>query len=364
MGPVSFVVVSDDKAEEEDIANTLKEFEVQPPVYPESSPNRGVVNKLRWLLDPQYLNVHGCSAPPADQLRISSAFSKYDLIWVLNARTPNILQVRDWPHSHLDLSDVPSTYLRSVAQSGTGRVNRWKNRLQHVLLKRRELRFNDRFTTLSVCSAEDRQYLGGSERIHVIPNGFEPPRAPTVRAPSQQPPRIGFIGLYSYEPNHDGVRWFLKESWPAIQRAIPGIRFRLAGKYTDGPLKPDLPGVDALGYLDDPSLEIATWSAMMIPIRFGGGTRIKLADAFSRKCPVVATSLGAFGYEVQDGKQLRLADTPAAFSSACIDLVRNPAEASAMAARAWDDFLNKWTWDAITPRILAAANDCLRRSGR
>jgi glycosyltransferase involved in cell wall biosynthesis len=362
MGSLSFLVVNTDEADPQEILDSRAEFDIQSPICPALSPNRSLIEKLRWSFDPRYLNVHGCTASPADRSRITLAFQGFDLVWVLNARTPNVLGIRGWPHSHLDLSDVPSTYSRTVAERGAHQVQRWRARMQQFFSKQRELVFKTRFTTISVCSAQDREYLGGDERIHVIPNGFEQPRAEPARNATFDPPRIGFIGLYSYAPNVDGVRWFLKESWPAIRQANPGVKFRLVGKQTDGPLKPVEPDVEALGYLADPAAEIATWSAMVIPIRFGGGTRVKIADAFSRKCPVVATSLGAFGYDVQDGKQLRIADTPEGFSRACNDLLTNPAEGRDMAERAWKDFLEHWTWDAIATKVRFAAEDCLGRS--
>ena len=99
---------------------------------------------------------------------------------------------------------------------------------------------------------------------------------------------------------------------------------------------------------------------MIVPIRFGAGTRVKIADAFSRKCPVVSTRFGAVGYEVDDGKELFLADDPADFAAACIRLLKNPEMAKSMAERAYIKFLEKWTWEAISPKVLDAAEDCLR----
>ena len=361
VGDVTLTVVSSSTVDDETVRESAEEFELKPPVVATTAAEFGLVSKVRRAFDIRYLNVHGCVAAEPDRERVAAYVAQYDLVWVLNSRTPNILQRWQWPHTHLDVDDVPSTYLRTVAQGGASALGRWKARAQQLLLKRRERSFLRRFTTISVCSDEDRKYLGGSDQIHVIPNGFERPASAPAPKPSH-PPRIGFIGLYSYPPNLDGVRWFLKDCWPAIQRAVPGIRFRLIGKETDGALKPLESDVDALGWVADPAAEIATWSAMVIPILFGGGTRIKIADAFSRKCPVVSTSVGAFGYPVEDGKQLRQADTPQDFARACVDLVRNPREASAMAERAWHEFLHKWTWDAIAPRIAAAADDCLRRS--
>jgi len=285
-----------------------------------------------------------------------------DLVWVLNARIPNILQIWRWPHGHLDFSDVPSTYFRSIRQRGVDQGERWKATVQQTFAKRRELLFKERFTTLSVCSEADRDYLGDGDRIHVIPNGYERPPQEPLRSPSTNPPRIGFIGLYSYAPNLEGVRWFMQNCWPIIRRGVPGIRFRLAGKETDGALRPAEPDVDCLGWLQDSASEIATWSAMVIPVQVGGGTRVKIADAFSRKCPVVSTNLGAFGYDVRHGRELLLADNPDEFAAACVSLIRDRTAADEMAERAYCAFLEKWTWDAIAPRVWDAAEDCLRRS--
>jgi glycosyltransferase involved in cell wall biosynthesis len=134
------------------------------------------------------------------------------------------------------------------------------------------------------------------------------------------------------------------------------------GKDSDALPKDTGPDVDRLGWMLDPSDEIATWSAMIVPIQLGAGTRVKVAEAFSRKVPLVSTRLGAFGYDVADGKELLLADTPAAFARACIHMIREPGEAATMAQRAWKLFLNNWTWDAIAPRVWSAAEQCLRLS--
>jgi glycosyltransferase involved in cell wall biosynthesis len=259
------------------------------------------------------------------------------------------------------VDDIPSAYHRALGGRGSNCLSRLKARTQRALLHRRERFFRDRFTTVSVCSEADRTYLGG-EAVHVIPNGFARPAREPHENTSAHAPRIGFIGLYSYAPNLDGVRWFLKEVWPSVQRAVPGVRFRMIGKDTDGTLKPADAAVDALGFVADPADEIATWSAMVVPIRFGGGTRIKLADAFSRKCAVVSTPFGAYGYNVEHDKQVLLAEDAASFSASCIELLRNPPHARRLAETAWQEFLSRWTWDAISPKIWSAAEDCLRRS--
>jgi glycosyltransferase involved in cell wall biosynthesis len=197
--------------------------------------------------------------------------------------------------------------------------------------------------------------------MHVIPNGFERPESEPVRNRSTNPPVIGFIGLYEYAPNREGITWFLENCWPLIRESHPCAHLRLIGAGTEVLNERNLPGVRGLGWIEDPAPEIAKWSAMVVPIRVGGGTRVKIADAYSRKCPVVSTTLGAFGYGAEDGKQLRLADRAEDFAAACVQLIQEPAKAAAMAERAWTEFLEKWTWESITPKIVAAAEDCLRR---
>ena len=355
VGEVTLVVVSSDIPNSEATRLTTVEFRNLSNVCVKMVRNPGLTQRLRWALDPRYLNVHGCVVEEPDRARLLCQLDEFDLIWVQNSRTPNILNQWSWPHSVLDIDDVPSTYQRTVWRNGTGLREKFKAGAKTLLLKRRELRLKDRFTALAVCSEGDRQYLGGGRHIHVIPNGFERPAQCPVPSLAN-PTRIGFIGLYSYPPNLEGVRWFFQNCWRQVKREA---HFRLVGKDTDGPLKPDAPDVDALGWVAHPAAEIATWSAMIIPVRHGAGTRVKVADAFSRKCPVVATRLGAYGYDVEHGRELLLADDPAGFAAACISLIREPANAAAMAERAYAAFLKNWTWDAIAPRVWATAKEAM-----
>jgi len=358
VGQVTVTVIGSDAAPTEVIKRTADEFAVEPPMRVNVEPNRGLIPRLQWAFNPRFLNVHGCVVSAADRERLLKRLKDFDLVWVLNSRTPNILNQWHWPNSVLDIDDLPSAFQRTVSQNGAGLNEKLKAGIRMCLLQRRERFWKERFSVLSVCSEADRQYLGGGEHIHVIPNGFERPAVEPVRNLST-PPRIGFIGLYSYLPNMEGMKWFLRECWPLVKAQVPDARLRLAGKDTDGALKPNAQDVDALGYIDDPADEITTWSAMIIPVRHGAGTRVKIADAFSRKCPVVSTHLGAYGYDVEHGRELLLVDKPADFANACVSLIRDQAAATAMTERAYAAFLEKWTWDAIAPRVWAAAEDAL-----
>jgi glycosyltransferase involved in cell wall biosynthesis len=135
---------------------------------------------------------------------------------------------------------------------------------------------------------------------------------------------------------------------------LPQAKLRLVGKGADGLAVSGSNGVERLGYVDDPAAEIATWSAMVVPIRFGGGTRIKIAEGFARNCPVVATSVGAFGYDVRSERELMMADAPVEFADACIRLATDTSLSRAIRDEAWRRFQVEWSWDASASAIRRA----------
>jgi glycosyltransferase involved in cell wall biosynthesis len=359
-GDVSVVVVNPDATWPDANERTAAEFRVVGEVEGTVT-GSGFADRVRRTLNPRFHNVHGLLASEEEQRRIYQLAQAADMVWFLSLRSANILNRWHWPHSVMDINDVPSTYAQTESATAERAIDRARRRLHVWVERRRERLLLERFTVLSVCSELDRRLLGFAERLHVIPNGFERPVRVPTRTPASRP-LIGFIGLFDYAPNHEGVRWFIDNCWQRINREIPGVRLRLVGSGTDGPQRPKDAGVDALGWLAEPSNEIASWSLMVIPIHTGAGTRMKLADGFSRKCPVVSTSIGALGYEVENGRELLIADTPHAFADACISLIRDRQSADNMAERAYSTFLDKWTWEAIAPRVWEAVDDCLRLS--
>jgi glycosyltransferase involved in cell wall biosynthesis len=362
IGTVEVVVLNDERATSTAISEPGCEFNVSYSIEVEQRPNKGLFEKLRWTLDPRSPYPNGCSVGEEAMRRVRRSLDAFDLVWFFKLRSPDMFPPTVWRGSVVDIDDVPSTYERATLQTGGRSLERFLAHRNLFAWKRRERLLGERFTVLSVCSQADRQYLermGVKATIHVIPNGFERPCIEPVRSPSD-PPRIGFIGLFDYFPNLEGLQWFVSKCWPRIKCEVPEARLRLVGPGSNGPCKPLVPDVDGLGWIADPAEEIRTWSVMVAPIRIGAGTRVKVAQAFSQKCPLVSTSLGAFGYGPVDGHNMYLADSAEAFSDACVKAIREPERAAQMADRAWYEFLEKWTWDAISPRVWAAAEDCLR----
>ena len=357
-GDVSVVVVNPHATWSDASERTAAEFRVVGEVEG-TVVDRRLSDRVRRTLNPRFDNVHGLLASEDEQRRIYALAEAADIVWFLKLRSANILKRWHWPHSVMDIDDVPSTYAQAAGATAETAMEAARSRLQVWVERRRERLLLERFSVLSVCSEIDRKHLGFPDRLHVIPNGFErPAQVPTPNPAS--PPLIGFMGLFNYAPNSQGVHWFLDNCWPRIRQEIPGVRLRLVGSGTDSSRTPTDAAVDALGWVAEPSPEIASWSLMIIPIQTGAGTRIKLVDGFSRKCPVVSTAFGALGYDVEHGRELLIADTPRAFADACISLIRDRGSAARMAECAYRAFMDKWTWEAIAPRVWAAADECLR----
>jgi glycosyltransferase involved in cell wall biosynthesis len=165
-------------------------------------------------------------------------------------------------------------------------------------------------------------------------------------------------------PNEDGGKWFIRDVWPIIKREFPHVQLRLVGLGSEGYLTKLGPDITGMGWLADPGGEIASWSAMIVPIKAGAGTRVKVAEGFARRCPVVATTIGAFGYDVENGREVLLADRADDFASACIRLLRNPELGEALSERAHKRFLERWTWDSFESTVGKVVQECLARSNR
>ena len=221
---------------------------------------------------------------------------------------------------------------------------------------RRERRFPSRFAVVAVCSEADRRYFPRAS-VEVIPNGFTV--IPLLEGSNVASQNLGFIGNFRWGPNVDGIAWFLSEVWPLVKTRTAGTRVRLIG---DGSERYASADVDALGWVSEPAAEIASWAAMIVPIRMGGGTRMKMAEAFARHCPVVSTTLGAYGYAIQSGQDALVADDPIGFANACIQLIEDPGAGKRMAARAHGLFLRQWTWNSFVPRVERAVEAALKHS--
>jgi glycosyltransferase involved in cell wall biosynthesis len=191
--------------------------------------------------------------------------------------------------------------------------------------------------------------------VHVVPNGADCSHlVPLETAP--EPGAIVFMGTLSYAPNRDAVEYFASDILPRIRRAVPSATLYVVGRQVgqlDRSLQ-DAPGVVFTGYVDDVRPHLARAQVVAVPLRAGGGTRLKILEAMAMRRPVVSTTLGAEGLELTPGEHLLVADRPDAFAACVVRLLQDTATAERIADRGRRAILERYDWRSITGRYVDA----------
>ena len=294
----------------------------------------------------------------ADRQRFEKLRREHDVVWFHTLPAADCFDLAKTRRSIMDLDDLNQQKFELMRRQADGLRSKAATKLLTYKWRRRERGVLRRFDLAAVCSTYDREYLGGDPRIYVIPNGFERP-VREVKREAAGKWRLGFIGNLEYGPNFDGLRWFGEKVWPLIIKESPQTKLRIAGEVPEKKGSLDRRGFEWLGFVEDTLGEYAGWSAMVVPLRIGGGTRLKIVDAWSKKCPVVSTSVGAHGLEVTPEKDILLADQPETLAQACLKLLRDEAYGEKLAAAGEDLFEKKYTWDVIGNAVKQAVNTCI-----
>ena len=360
-GEVRVVLAGSHKFWNDDLKSSFGGFELAKAIHFQPTPKYSIADRWRHEFDPRFLNTNWIQARTEDREWMQNLMAEHDLVWIHGLNAANGFGIWRWPNSVLDIDDIPSSFYRSNLAQTSGIVEKLRHRRQIFLWQRHEQTLKERFDAICVCSDPDREKLGDLDQIFSVPNGFTAPKTNPIRQPSS-PPKIGFVGTFKYAPNREGVQWFVEHVWPLILQKIPQARLQLVGDESRKGNWQAHPNIDALGWVADVENEMATWALAIVPIFVGGGTRIKIVEAFSRKCPVVSTSLGAYGYDVADGCELLLADSAGTFAAKCLRLLANADEGRTLAENAWQKFLINWTWEAQTSRLTQVIGRVLKKS--
>ncbi|ADB73193.1 glycosyltransferase [Geodermatophilus obscurus] len=304
------------------------------------------------------------------------ATAGYDLVWF--AHTPTYLALADrFPVPHVvDLDNLESSMARH-RRAGRDRLSSGRSVARHLasagadlldewLWRRAEREIAARAAVTVVCSDLDRARLA-LPRVAVLPNGYElSTRA--AGSPARPTPDGGvllFIGPLTYEPNHDAVAWFAREALPLVRARRPDACFRVVGDHdadvVDG--VGEIPGVKLTGEVPDVTAELAEASVVVVPLRFGGGTRIKVIEAFAHGVPVVSTTVGCEGLNVEDGRHVLLADDPPSLAAACLRLLEDEERRTALSAQAGDLWQRRYRWTVIAPTVGQIVETALARPG-
>jgi sugar transferase (PEP-CTERM/EpsH1 system associated) len=188
--------------------------------------------------------------------------------------------------------------------------------------------------------------------ITVVPNGVDLDAYLHYRGPSIKHDLV-FIGKMDFRPNIDAVLWFAHEVLPLIQKQRPQTTFAIVGQRPHprlDALRND-PTITITGYVDEVHPYIAGATVYIIPLRVGGGTRLKVLEAMAMKKPIVSTSVGAEGFPVVNGKELVLADDPAAFAHEVLKLLASPTRRAKLALAGQSFARAAYGWDKLVPQL-------------
>jgi glycosyltransferase involved in cell wall biosynthesis len=186
----------------------------------------------------------------------------------------------------------------------------------------------------------------------VIPNAVE--TGPTIPVPAAH--TALFLGSLLYPPNRNAAIYLMREIWPRVRRQVPEARLTIAGQNPEAvPGHDDPPaGVAFSGFVKDLGPLYAGTRVVCAPIFAGGGTRIKIVEAAAHGRPVVSTTLGAEGLELDDGREILLRDDPDSFAAAVVDLMRDAERARRIGEAARAAVERTYDRDQILGRIRAA----------
>ena len=190
--------------------------------------------------------------------------------------------------------------------------------------------------------------------VTVIPNGVDLQLyAADVSPLSLQRPSLVFTGKMDFRPNVDAVLWFADEVLPHISAAGSEAHLYIVGQKPHERLQRlgELDNITITGWVEDPRPYIAGSDVYVVPLRMGGGTRLKVLEAMAMGKAIVSTSLGCEGFPVTNGTELVIEDTPVGFAQAVRRLLDDAGERSGLGARALRFVQNRYGWEAIVPRF-------------
>ncbi len=187
--------------------------------------------------------------------------------------------------------------------------------------------------------------------IEVVPNGVDL----AYFAPAAEPPKpytLVFNGVLDYRPNLDAALFLAQEIWPLVVARCPEARLSIVGRNAGVDLR-DLrrPGIELIGEVPDIRPYIQGAAAVVVPIRMGGGTRLKVVEALSMGKAIVSTSLGCEGISVRDGEHLLVADDAKAFAARIVDVLESPDLGAALGRAGRRLAEREYSWELSADQI-------------
>jgi sugar transferase (PEP-CTERM/EpsH1 system associated) len=332
---------------------------------------------LRGLAGPTPITVLNCwSRGSASQLGELLQAYQFDTVQIegvhLIEYLPVIRKATGFPAIIVDWHNIESEMMWRYAETSSNWVKKIAAKRTAKLIERSEDRLLEACATHTVTSERERQKLlarHSNARIQIIPNGIDTSfysvekiaEARRRSGKADLKKTILFVGSMDYHANVDAVTWFWREIWPEIAHNHPEIHFTIVGR-------DPAPEVRALasdrihvtGTVDDVRPFYASALAVVVPLRSGSGTRLKILEAMAAGVPVVSTRLGAEGIEAEDDVHLLLADKCQEIAVAVGRLVTSPEMRVRLSREARSLVCKLYDWSIIGKQLYGIHADLAR----
>lgn len=221
---------------------------------------------------------------------------------------------------------------------------------------KQEIQNCEKFTACLTTSQRDAEILqqrSPGMECHVIPNGVDSEFFKSANT-EIDPNMVLFTGTISYYPNTEGILWFYKNIWPLIKEKNPAATFCIAGKSPPPEVQSIAdadPSVTVTGMVDDMRDYYNKAAVVVVPLRVGGGTRLKILEGMSMSKAIVSTSVGAEGIDHSDGSDILLKDTPQEFSDAVVEVMTDSTLRQKLEKGGRTLVEAKYDWRAVTDKL-------------
>jgi polysaccharide biosynthesis protein PslH len=259
----------------------------------------------------------------------------WDRPWVVDAHN---LEWKIWErHARV----APAPHLRAFYALEARRMARYERDV-----------FRGADLTISVSEPEGSEIEALGGRARCVDNGVDLERLRPGGGAEE--PVLLFTGALDWEANLDAVRHFLDDLWPGIRSACPGLRFQVVGARPAPEWQARTaarPGVEVHASVPDTRPYFERASVVVVPLRVGGGTRLKILEALSMEKAVVTTAIGAEGLALVEGEDYLRAETPAEWAAAVSALHADPARRRALGASGRRRIQDRYGWDALSATL-------------
>lgn len=223
--------------------------------------------------------------------------------------------------------NVESALWQRMATTETNPLRKASYALEAARMSRYEQRALGRFHHIIAVSENDRQQMlemDPSVEITVVPTGVDIEQFQVAPPSSAAPPRIVFTGSMDWEPNIDAVEYFCEQIWPRVLAEFPDAIFQIVGRHPfEKVLRLASKSVQVTGTVPSVTDYLRDATVVVVPLRIGGGTRLKIYEAMAMGKALVSTSIGAEGLTFQNARDLLLADEASSFAEAILLFLRD-----------------------------------------